>query len=864
MREGGRERRRRFRERKSGRKGSATYIVALLIASATFTYFLASFYSSYNASSFVDTLYKGIQSTLVDEWSKVMTSPPTEAPSLSPSPSPSSPSPSPSSLSPSPSPTSSVAHFGDSKRRSNENKKRQNQKKKKIEEQEKEEQQDEEEKKKKKAKRKEKREEKNNKGKSQNNKKTPKKKKKKDPNAWMYKDVYNHEPEWGLNKDLQYIASMHTPNKIPIKKDRKVVFTNITVSSLRHERDPDDAPTYVRNSPRELLKANAVLRTHPLHLPSPEDLERGKPFYNHTGLLLPDVMTYLKNTRFCSDKPIFIGMATVGDDLYWQLIENFFYTAVKFNISQCSMLICVSDLRCMEMCRAANFPCYLYQEARTPLPSVMEQIAVVKLHHVPKALTRGIDLFMLDLDVGFLADPHHMLTAFRETPLVDVLVQEDYIFVMNRSKVGWKTWHTEPLPNIGMLMLRGNNRTRKVFDIAWQKYLKMPTVNKWGINEKESPGKDQNHVLDAMRIGRGTFGLKYAYFDNHTAPLLDKMARFHGTAVELGGHRTAFLLEKERSIAVHTTCYEKSTKVMGLKAANAFWNPRYYDQLAPTLTKQLLYVNELQVLDEVRSLVYLAVSTGRNLMLPNLLGHEQVHTLDQYKNHSLWPGFRITFLKRWKGRNVVNITILEPSFYWRIERDYDPAPRPYIVRFVGEYAGDREGLGALGSTGYEEGAEERRDRRGIVKRGDNGRKQQKSLQLIKRTLLTEAIAQPRVILHYDTDLDVVVGEDGQRKGESLSEEQQEEHRKRWQQEDADLLSWANDSVGVFRLPYSQMVMSYRKLPSVKSLIKEVKGKWTDEAINDHALAKSIMKGLRNCMRIFAPPKGNRTCFQICD
>ena len=188
MREGGRERRRRFRERKSGRKGSATYIVALLIASATFTYFLASFYSSYNASSFVDTLYKGIQSTLVDEWSKVMTSPPTEAPSLSPSPSPSSPSPSPSSLSPSPSPTSSVAHFGDSKRRSNENKKRQNQKKKKIEEQEKEEQQDEEEKKKKKAKRKEKREEKNNKGKSQNNKKTPKKKKKKDPNAWMYKD----------------------------------------------------------------------------------------------------------------------------------------------------------------------------------------------------------------------------------------------------------------------------------------------------------------------------------------------------------------------------------------------------------------------------------------------------------------------------------------------------------------------------------------------------------------------------------------------------------------------------------------------------------------------------------------------------
>ena len=31
------------------------------------------------------------------------------------------------------------------------------------------------------------------------------------------------------------------------------------------------------------------------------------------------------------------------------------------------------------------------------------------------------------------------------------------------------------------------------------------------------------------------------------------------------------------SIAVHMTCYENVNKVMGLKAANAFWNPLYYD-----------------------------------------------------------------------------------------------------------------------------------------------------------------------------------------------------------------------------------------------------------------------------------------------
>ena len=49
---------------------------------------------------------------------------------------------------------------------------------------------------------------------------------------------------------------------------------------------------------------------------------------------------------------------------------------------------------------------------------------------------------------------------------------------------------------------------------------------------------------------------------------------------------------------------------MGLKAASAFWNPRHYDPLTPTLTKQLLYVNEGQILDEVRTLAWLAMTTG--------------------------------------------------------------------------------------------------------------------------------------------------------------------------------------------------------------------------------------------------------------
>jgi hypothetical protein len=37
-----------------------------------------------------------------------------------------------------------------------------------------------------------------------------------------------------------------------------------------------------------------------------------------------------------------------------------------------------------------------------------------------------VDVFMLDLDVGFLESPKHMVQAFVETPIVDIFVQVRY------------------------------------------------------------------------------------------------------------------------------------------------------------------------------------------------------------------------------------------------------------------------------------------------------------------------------------------------------------------------------------------------------------------------------------------------------
>jgi hypothetical protein len=360
---------------------------------------------------------------------------------------------------------------------------------------------------------------------------------------------------------------------------------------------------------------------------------------------------------------------------------------------------------------------------------------------------------------------------------------------MNRTRAGWKSWFTEPLPNIGLFLCRGNNKTARVFEISWEKYKLMEDPV-----EKSQPGKDQNHVLDAMRIGRGEFGLKYAYFSNYTAPLMDKLVMNHGNVMELGGELMESFLLKHRSLAMHTTCYEKSTKVMGLKAANSFWNPRYYDSLRKTITKPLLFVNENQLLDELRSMIWLAINTERSVIVPNILGAESISVIDKVQGQTLWPGFRVLFLKRTKGRNDVKVQILEPNFYWRVNRDYDDIPRPHVLLFDPDHD---------------------------------------SLLQIKEKLETETDS-PRIVLHQTLPSTRL-------------------RRNSNDQIQLDMELWANDSIGLFPRSYSEMIHTYRALPSVKD-IRNARLPWTTE----------VLQGMRTCANIFGPRRGNRTCFQVCD
>ena len=700
---------------------------------------------------------------------------------------------------------------------------------------------------------------------------------------WQLRQIEEDRAEYVLRaKEKDWIEILDTPKKPPIKHDKRVLIKEQEIQPLI--RLSGEASN-ILGRPRALVVAEHALRRHLLYregegygqgisalqsssldskknkvttslrgvsgkIQGQEEIEGD--IFEDNGCVAGSIcatMLAIKSQPACAHSPVYLTMASVGDELYWQLIENFVYSMVKFELVQCALVVCVSDDYCMRLCRDSLFPCFDYRRPvpsieqqkkyhLTIKPSVMESIAELKLFHIPQALLHGVDTFMLDLDVGFLNDPRHMVTPFYQVPTIDIFVQQDYLFIMNRSQAGWKQWFTEPLPNIGMFLCRGNNKTHAVFAHAWRKYQLMTDPR-----TREQPGKDQNHVLDGMRVGRGTFGLRYAYFSNSTAALMDKIVQ-KWRGVELGGQPVADMFEREHTLAMHTTCYEQSTKVMGLKATNAFWNPRYYDPLRPTLTKQIIFINNNQVKDEVRSLVWLAMATGRALISPNLVGSDELlATSPQYNSKAMWPGFRVTFLKRVKKpstaltvqgltnnilgslsargtrdklniasgpggvfqvkQNALNVQILEPAFYWRVQRDYDDVPEPTVLLFHENpvLTEVRDAILALPAD--------------------------KSIRVIIHIRISEKERMFRGM------------------SKNLARESESTEISRVQQ-------WAKSSVGELQLPFATEQQRYGSISSVKSIRQE------------GSTVEDVLQGMRTCNDVFARLRGNRTCFQICD
>lgn len=333
------------------------------------------------------------------------------------------------------------------------------------------------------------------------------------------------------------LAQSESLRGLPLEQQQQQQHTTETsaaVASVRQHRLR--AESVVGSTPvsgvTSLEAIQEKLRNSPYHAYMQSYNDKDKP-----GPSLEDVLVYLHEHPACRDKPIFSTMANVGSDLYWQLIENFVYTMAKYGLTDCTLMICVSDPYCMELCRSSYFPCFDYQHQtieameepgnkknkRGANPGrkvhTMEQIAQLKLYTMPKALLRGVDIFMLDLDVGFLDDPMKLVSKFYQSDQqFDAFVQEDVVFIMNRSVAGWKQWWTEPMPNIGLFLVRGNQKASAMFNLAWNDY----SVNT-PKNIRMNPGKDQNKVVQAMRTSRWRTGFKWGYIPNNTAVLIDKV-----------------------------------------------------------------------------------------------------------------------------------------------------------------------------------------------------------------------------------------------------------------------------------------------------------------------------------------------------
>lgn len=240
---------------------------------------------------------------------------------------------------------------------------------------------------------------------------------------------------------------------------------------------------------------------------------------------------------------------------------------------------------------------------------------------------------------------------------------------------------------------------------------------------------------------------------------------------------------------------------------NAFWNPFYYYPLRRTITKPLFFSSEKRLVDEIRSLSYLASTSNRSLILPNLLGIEQLATVQKYQGRqAMWPGFRLLHVKKGKA---VDVDVLEPAFYWRVSRDYAGRVGDEVVQGSGV---PLPVLLPVPSTC--------------------------SLPCVENLLNTAPYStSPRIVLNMLVD------------GESDSERSVREQR---------LVSWADHSVGHFEDNFDVSSRLDRNLPSLsyKSLIAD--------GISDPALGKQIVDGVRACQKIFHKIYGNRSCFDKCD
>jgi hypothetical protein len=247
-------------------------------------------------------------------------------------------------------------------------------------------------------------------------------------------------------------------------------------------------------------------------------------------------------------------------------------------------MICISDEACVQRCKDNGFPCYDYQHDNATDP-IFLQIGKLKLYYTGEALAAGADVMLLDLDVSFLRDPLELMAGFLDNETEHIRCQMDLVYSMNKDRDGDLYWFSHPGPNFGLFLVKASEITVKVFKEAWTKYQKVPFVKK---NRVAVDQNVMNGALSAMQWRMRKQFVSYFFIgtdsdDNKRArvryelltPLLDKIENYSPDHIRFELGASAARQELRAAIAVHATCYEGSTKLLALKAVNAFWDTRY-------------------------------------------------------------------------------------------------------------------------------------------------------------------------------------------------------------------------------------------------------------------------------------------------
>jgi hypothetical protein len=210
-------------------------------------------------------------------------------------------------------------------------------------------------------------------------------------------------------------------------------------------------------------------------------------------------------------------------------------------------------------------------------------------------------------------------------------------------------------------------------------------------------------------------------------------------------------------------------------------------------------------------------------------------SLDLYQNQSIWPFFRTMFVKPSLSLPYGSVSIIEPAYYWRIERDYfmnhiNVIPKPYLLSFY-----NNENAGSYAGSG--------------------NRKPFISVKEIEDKLFSSNFINiSRIVLQVLPF--TIIG----------NNEKINEINNRTSE-------WALDSVGKFK-QYEEEVKFYELLPKLTTAATEEFGHQNDfnqkqsktkdkESLRYPMIGKNFMKETRLCETLFRFDNGNRSCFNKC-